>query len=1419
MSKKHVRKVSKAAVIAALASGTIAYTLPTSVQAASPFSDVDPSSSHYDNIIQLYELGYVQGFRGKYMPNQSVTRAQAAKMLAQMLQLDTTNVKDPGYTDVSHNYEMYPYIAALAEANIMTGYKKKFQPYEPVTRSQMAKMLVLGYNFDVASSIQPRFIDVDEKTSNAVYIQSLVDMGITRGTTHNTYSPYKPVTRAQMATFLITSDKVSTEQREYKITNIDGNTVYINGVAYKVGTKLKPFINNRNANVLKGATIEGVFRGKELVELQKLTINASGASASRMLTFDGDYETLQADVVINGNHILFRNMYIQGHVLINETVRPPLTQFLTYSQRQMFLTEGFATRLQVRDRNVIDWGNGNQSEMNPVEKNIRFENAEVARMTVSQNKTRITTDTVIGRLEVIGEVQEIEVIGDVNYFHVNNATPLTIFGEGHIKHMQYDSLYDLQIYYEGTIDKLVVDNIYGWIDLGEYTYIEEVILPVGESPNNIFDDYLEDHTNITVIEDSDGNPVDKDPIENQKPSDRTPPVLKIVEISAAGTNAEIKFSSNERGTYYYIVQKKEKDMKPPSGRDLIEQIPGKYDDNGTGAMRVGENSFTATGLAEKETYVVYIIGIDGSKNVSSTVSQEFQLKDATPPRVNHLKATPLHGGQRAGVTFTASEPGDYYIYYRPKTTGQTPATFAEIKANAQVTGKAKADKLVINETLTGLTAETEYEVYVAMIDLSGNESVEPQAKTDLTTSALDNVPPYVTKPLLTPSDRDSANPSIFYVPVSEALDKETAEDVTNYRLTGAAMVNIPSHDKDGVLPKSVKYIENRKVLAIEVPGDTGLVNYDNIVFTVLPGVKDLAFNDFENEQNIAAGEKPRNFTEYIHTDATIPKLTLDKVQLDEANRDKALATFTTDKAGTYYYMIMPKQTDMAGITSRDFYDEFVNNPSGKFQDGNKNKYVGDLQQPAPAMVGTQTKAVSVPASELDPFVTYSLFMIVRDRSGNLSQIVQKDIVQDTMPPQVTVNNLDLLSGQQGKVKPLFGDRTAEMSITSDEAGYLYYVIEEATGPNDTGFTDYRAHEVKAKGKRADLNATTATKVLLTGLSPHKYYKVYIAVEDAYGNLTMKEQSHKNNGQPVGTENPNAQPMHYFFLSDGTLPTFMNPLGIFENGKYRDILERADGMSEDGTNNVNQLTPTTHGIIVRQTGGKDFKVTFSEAIAKNPTTGEPVNSWSELSNFINISPAPQNATLTIPQDNTGNVLTWQPYELLLTYGNEITADITLTVTGTDIANYKFKPDIAKYRIMPTNLPPINLVEARLLNPTNAGSGSKNTSKELRFLFESNMDVEQWRPKLYYATTTTDVTTLTPTQMEQVVQAVEDKKQKPTGIIAMGDMPFTPSAAVDVSLPSTTIDTFIEGQRVHVISKDMYGNLRLSESNGGTTNIIK
>lgn len=197
---------TKYALAATLAATTVAYVAQAPAQAAIPFKDIQNVGDHYTAIDELYNLGIIEGRSlTTFAPYEAATRAELALFIANALNLDTKNVADPGFTDVPKNSKYYGAIAALYNEGIISGYSDKtFKPNNNVTRSQVAKMLILGFDLELANSTTTKFKDVNALTDlNARrYIQTLVQYNITKGTSETTFSPNDHVKRAQLATFL-----------------------------------------------------------------------------------------------------------------------------------------------------------------------------------------------------------------------------------------------------------------------------------------------------------------------------------------------------------------------------------------------------------------------------------------------------------------------------------------------------------------------------------------------------------------------------------------------------------------------------------------------------------------------------------------------------------------------------------------------------------------------------------------------------------------------------------------------------------------------------------------------------------------------------------------------------------------------------------------------------------------------------------------------------------------------------------------------------------------------------------------------------------------------------------------------------------------------------------------------------------------
>jgi hypothetical protein len=135
-----------------------------------------------------------------FCPTRVVTRAQMAAFLTRALGLAVPAVADTFSDDDGSPFE--PDIEALAAAGITTGCGgDRYCPSDPVTRGQMASFIVRA--LDLATGPPNRFVD-DDGSPHEASIAGLSAAAITAGCALGPeyFCPSEPVTRAQMAAFL-----------------------------------------------------------------------------------------------------------------------------------------------------------------------------------------------------------------------------------------------------------------------------------------------------------------------------------------------------------------------------------------------------------------------------------------------------------------------------------------------------------------------------------------------------------------------------------------------------------------------------------------------------------------------------------------------------------------------------------------------------------------------------------------------------------------------------------------------------------------------------------------------------------------------------------------------------------------------------------------------------------------------------------------------------------------------------------------------------------------------------------------------------------------------------------------------------------------------------------------------------------------
>ena len=122
-----------------------ALNLPSATGATMPFTDVAATAWYAPYVQQAYAAGWIHGYADStFRPDQNLTRAEAATILAKALQMSLENVPESGFDDTAKLWA-HKYIAVLRWQNLVSGYDNRhFGPEKNITRAEAAKMICKG---------------------------------------------------------------------------------------------------------------------------------------------------------------------------------------------------------------------------------------------------------------------------------------------------------------------------------------------------------------------------------------------------------------------------------------------------------------------------------------------------------------------------------------------------------------------------------------------------------------------------------------------------------------------------------------------------------------------------------------------------------------------------------------------------------------------------------------------------------------------------------------------------------------------------------------------------------------------------------------------------------------------------------------------------------------------------------------------------------------------------------------------------------------------------------------------------------------------------------------------------------------------------------------------------------------------------
>lgn len=193
------------------------------------FSDISGHwAEHY--ILRCHERGWLKGDNGKFRPEDSMTRAEAATVMVRIMGLENTD-RGENFDDTRGHWAS-EYIAIARKNGIVSGVGgNKFAPQEGVTREEMAVIIDNAMIFSNAVNFYDNpFSDVSREANSWSY-DSIIKMyhnGVIAGFPDGTFRPWDKITRAQMAAMMDrlsgfgTSAGDGPEARNYSEYSADG---------------------------------------------------------------------------------------------------------------------------------------------------------------------------------------------------------------------------------------------------------------------------------------------------------------------------------------------------------------------------------------------------------------------------------------------------------------------------------------------------------------------------------------------------------------------------------------------------------------------------------------------------------------------------------------------------------------------------------------------------------------------------------------------------------------------------------------------------------------------------------------------------------------------------------------------------------------------------------------------------------------------------------------------------------------------------------------------------------------------------------------------------------------------------------------------------------------------------------------------
>ncbi|WP_050183321.1 S-layer homology domain-containing protein [Domibacillus robiginosus] len=556
LKKSHIFLASAAAVTVTAAA------LPAEAASAPFFTDVKEGNTLYPEIKDLHSQGKINGFKdGTFRPQESVTRGQAAKMIADILELDTASPKAPGLKDVKKEKWYYGAVAALVEAKIMGGFKDgTFRPDQTLTRAEASRLIGEAFNLSNGGKTVS-FTDVKKEKWYYTYIQALVHNNVTAGKTATTFAPDANVTRGELVAFASRAKKAIAPAEQVKtIESVQNGKIMIDGKTYTASESVKGLLQSNNSKALKGAEIEFEQANGVINTVSSLVLKEAGTE-SAPLVLDGSGAEIKGNVTVAGDNVELKNMTINGNLTVTAAVKTSFsTNKLTVKgttsiQEEAVTKAASVTKAAAEDpktRIKITFKDSSVAVIEIAKKDVYFSasgSTTVTALSLYANADIFADeDVIIPKVDIKQGVTQIELNATIQDVVIDSNDDIQVSGKGNFSNVVVNTDKKVTLATTGAIKNLDMKNENATLNVGSNARITNISVPAGQDVSKIVDNYNEVKDKIETVG-GEKNP-DYTPPAPVNPPGSGGGTEPVITPPSDGGNTGTPGSGNETGDYF-----------------------------------------------------------------------------------------------------------------------------------------------------------------------------------------------------------------------------------------------------------------------------------------------------------------------------------------------------------------------------------------------------------------------------------------------------------------------------------------------------------------------------------------------------------------------------------------------------------------------------------------------------------------------------------------------------------------------------------------------------------------------------------------------------------------------------------------------------------------------------------------------------